>query len=106
MSTVSADAAAPGAPAPSRPEIMERFIRCWQNRLTYWELMYSPHRDCLVAFYLGPCPPPGLVVEADQPEELLTEINRRAHQLWGSPAQLAASPRMLPSPPPSQTRGR
>ncbi|MGP4104610.1 hypothetical protein [Nonomuraea sp. KM90] len=57
--------------------------------------MYSRRDRRLVVFYQGYCPAPGLVVEADQPEELLERMNCAARDLWRSPAELAAQPHIL-----------
>ncbi|MEV0313506.1 hypothetical protein [Nonomuraea fuscirosea] len=59
------------------------FVEQYRPRLHLWWLMYSLRRRRLVAFYQGDdCPPPGLVVEAAHPDELLKRMNNEAQALW------------------------
>ncbi|MGI5292728.1 hypothetical protein ACQEVF_56785 [Nonomuraea polychroma] len=74
----------------------EAFVQSWRRRLPDWLLMYSPHKRRLVAFYRGyHCPPAGLCVEAEYPEELLQQMSCEVHALWQSPAHLASLSRTL-----------
>jgi hypothetical protein len=61
------------------------FVKRFQPRVRHWWLMYSRHKRSLVAFYQGHCPPPGLVVEAEHPDELLKLMGLEATALWQSP---------------------
>ncbi|GAA3722421.1 hypothetical protein GCM10022224_104270 [Nonomuraea antimicrobica] len=73
--------------------VAEAFVMHWRRRLPDWWLMYSRRNRRLVAFYRGHCPPPGLIVEATYPEELLRRMSSEAHALWQSPTALASATR-------------
>ncbi|MFI7707492.1 hypothetical protein [Nonomuraea sp. NPDC049480] len=83
------------------------FVKHWQQRVPYWWLMYSRRKRRLVAFYQGNCPPPGLVVEAAHPDELLERMSREAQALWRSPASQTPQPHssMESSPGPGEGAG-
>jgi hypothetical protein len=83
-STTSADAAADAAGMES--------LRRLEPILPDWFVMYSLHKRALVAFFQGDCPPPGLIVEAGRPEELLRRTEQAKRALWQPPAVLAGSP--------------
>ncbi|MDX3106075.1 hypothetical protein [Nonomuraea angiospora] len=68
------------------------FVKRFQPRVPHWWLMYSRRKRSLVAFYQGNCPPPGLVVEAEHPDELLKLMSLGATALWRSPADQPAQP--------------
>jgi hypothetical protein len=70
--------------------VAEAFVMQWRRLLDWW-LMYSRRNRRLVAFYQGHCPPPGLIVEATYPEELLRRMSSKAHALWQSPTALAST---------------
>ena len=74
--------------------------------------MYAPYTRRFVAFYMGNCPPGGIVVEADHPDELVHRMSEaapdqslraaplpyRPGSYGGSPAMIRATWEDLPEP--------
>ncbi|MFI9845144.1 hypothetical protein ACIHFD_49555 [Nonomuraea sp. NPDC051941] len=81
------------------------FVERYQPRVPHWWLMYSRHKRSLVAFYQGYYPPPGLVVEAKYPDELLQRMSLEGRALWRSPTSQAARSSTLVENPPGPGRG-
>ncbi|NRQ31256.1 hypothetical protein HII36_05315 [Nonomuraea sp. NN258] len=62
----------------------QAYIRQHQGRMPDWLLTYSPSRRSLIAYYRGYCPPPGIQVEAEYPDELPRLLHEAVQPLWQS----------------------
>lgn len=58
------------------------YVKEHQARFPDWLLMYSRVDRGLVAFFSGHCPPPGIMVKASHPDDLLRRMAEEAQALW------------------------